>query len=133
MVQGQRINQLLEAESASTSTLSHCSPQILVVAADLALLFLQQKTSLVRNQCCCCVSHEEETGCACMAKQTKDLPSLDAAGSDFTQGISTIGNTHAWSESSTIHGGKKKTRVKYTPNIESPVPNLTLMNVEKLL
>jgi hypothetical protein len=39
MVQGQRINQLLEAESASTSTLTHCSPQILVVAAHLALLF----------------------------------------------------------------------------------------------
>jgi hypothetical protein len=68
-----------------------------------------------------------------MAKQTKDLPSLDAAGSGFTQGISTIGNTHAWSESSTIHRGKKKTQVKYTPNIESAVPNLKLMNVEKLL
>jgi hypothetical protein len=68
-----------------------------------------------------------------MAKQIKDLPSLDAAGSGFTQGISTIGNTHAWSESSTIHGGKKQTQVKYTSNIESPVPNLTLMNVEKLL
>jgi hypothetical protein len=39
MVQGWRINQLLEAESASTSTLTHCSPQILVVAADLTLLF----------------------------------------------------------------------------------------------
>jgi hypothetical protein len=52
-----------------------------------------------------------------MAKQTKDLPSLDAAGSGFTQGISTIGNTHAWSEISTVHGGKRKThpilRVQY--------------------